>query len=252
MNNLNRIDLKAPIQKVILTKDGSKLKAPFSMTISGPSQCGKSEFVFNIIKFRGDVVTADFKRIIYCQSNTYSVKNIEFFDRLRREFEPLEILQGLPDINELQLTYNDEPALLIVDDLMNDVLNSKKMVEIATIHAHNFNLSVIFILQNFYASGRFSTTLQRNSQYKVLFYNGADLQELRHLSSQMSSSPKFLPLCFDYLMDHFPESKSFYLLIDAHNRSIVKKFWCRSHIFPEVLHGEIAPIIFFPNKKKTL
>jgi hypothetical protein len=250
MSNLSKIDLKAPVQKITLTADGTKLKAPFCMTISGPSQCGKSEFIFNLIKFRADVVTANFKRIIYCQSNCYSAKNLQFFDRLKAEFGTLEILQGLPDINELQLTYNNEPALLIVDDLMNDVINSKKMVEIATIHAHNFNLSVVFVLQNFYASGRFSTTLQRNSQYKVLFYNSADLAELRHLSSQMSYNPKFLSLCFEYLMDHFPQSKSFYLLIDAHNRSAIKKFWCRSHIFPEVHKGEIIPIIFFPNKKR--
>jgi hypothetical protein len=131
---------------------------------------------------------------------------------------------------------------------MNDVINSKKMVEIATIHAHNFNLSVVFVLQNFYASGKFSTTLQRNSQYKVLFYNSADLSELRHLSSQMSNNPKFLSLCFEYLMNHFPDSKSFYLLIDAHYRSNIKKFWCRSHLFPEVPKGETIPIVFFPNK----
>jgi hypothetical protein len=248
MNNLFKIDLKAPVQKITLTEDGTKLKAPFTMTISGPSQCGKSEFIFNLIKFRNDVVTADFKRIIYCQSNCFSAKNLQFFDRLKKEFEPLEILQGLPDINELQLTFNNEPALLIVDDLMNDVINSKKMVEIATIHAHNFNLSVVFVLQNFYASGKFSTTLQRNSQYKVLFYNSADLSELRHLSSQMSNNPKFLSLCFEYLMNNFPNSKSFYLLIDAHYRSNIKKFWCRSHLFPEVPKGEIIPIVFFPNK----
>jgi hypothetical protein len=44
-----KIDLKAPIQKIILNNDGTKLKAPFSMTISGPSQCGKSEFIFNLL-----------------------------------------------------------------------------------------------------------------------------------------------------------------------------------------------------------
>jgi hypothetical protein len=249
MNNL-KIDLKAPIQKIVLNNDGIKLKAPFSMTISGPSQCGKSEFIFNLIKFRTDVVTSDFKRIIYCQSNCFSVKNLQFFDRLKKEFESLEILQGLPDINELQLTYNNEPALLIVDDLMNDVLSSKKMVEIATVHSHNFNLSVVFVFQNFYANGKYSTTLQRNSQYKVLFYNSADLVELRHLSTQMSNNAKFLSQCFEYLMEHFPESKSFYLLIDGHYRSSVKKFWCRSHIFPELHKGDVTPIIFFPNKKK--
>jgi len=248
MNQL-KLDLKAPVQKIRLNYDGIKLKAPFSMTISGPSQCGKSEFIFNLIKFRNEIITADFKRIIYCQSNCYSVKNLIFFDRLKNEFPSLEIIQGLPDINELQLTFNNEPALLIVDDLMNDVLNSKKMVEIATIHAHNFNLSVIFILQNFYAAGKFSTTLQRNSQYKVLFYNSADLVEQRNLSMQMAGSAKFLPLCFDYLLDHYPESKSFYLLIDAHMRSAIKKFWCRSHIFPQNHNGPITPIVFFPNKK---
>ena len=250
MTDLRKIDLKAPIQKVLLSKDGIKLKAPFSMTISGPSQSGKSEFIFNLVKFRADVITADYKRIIYCQSNCYSVKNLELIARFKQEFEKFEVVQGLPDINELQLTFNNEPALLIVDDLMNDVLNSKRMVEIATIHAHNFNLSVIFVLQNFYASGKFSTTLQRNSQYKVLFYNRADIIERRTLSNQMAGSPKFFSQCFDYLLDHYPDSPSVYLLIDAHNRSNINSLWCRSSIFPEIHRGEITPIVFFVNKNK--
>lgn len=250
MTDLRKIDLKAPIQKVLLTKDGIKLKAPFSMSISGPSQCGKSEFIFNLIKFRSDVVTADYKRIIYCQSNCYSVKNVELINRLRSEFEPLEVVTGLPDINELQLTFNNEPALLILDDLMSEIVNSKKMVDIATVHSHNYNLSVIFVLQNFYAQGKFSITLQRNSQYKVIFYNRADVLERRSLSNQLAGSANFFTKCYDYLMDQFPQSPSFYILIDAHNRSQINFFYCRSHIFPEVHNGDITPVIFFPNKNK--
>jgi hypothetical protein len=68
MNHLSKIDLKAPVQKITLTQDGTKLKAPFTMTISGPSQCGKSEFIFILIKFRNDVVTVNFKRVIYVDS----------------------------------------------------------------------------------------------------------------------------------------------------------------------------------------
>ena len=141
MNNL-KIDLKAPIQKIILNTDGTKLKAPFSMTISGPSQCGKSEFIFNLIKFRADVVTSDFKRIIYCQSNYFSVKNLEFFDPLKKEFEALEILQGLPDINELQLTFNNEPALLIASSSKQgfQALGNRLAVIFADISSQDFTL----------------------------------------------------------------------------------------------------------------
>jgi len=70
------------------------------------------------------------------------------------------------------------------------------MVKIATIHAHNFDLSVIFILHNFYAAGNFLTTLQRNSQNKFLFYNSADLVEQRNPSMQMAGCTKFLLFLF--------------------------------------------------------
>ena len=243
-------DLKAPVQKIELTEDGLKLKTPFSMTISGPSQCGKSEFIFNLVKFRADIVTCDFKRIIYSQSNIFSVKNQQFIARLKEEFELLEVIQGLPDITELHLTYNNEPALLIIDDQMSDILNSQKMVEIATVHAHNYNLSVAFVLQNFYASGKFAVTLQKNCQYKVLFYNRGDLVELRSLSVKISNNARFLQFNFEYLMEKYPNSMSYYLLIDSHYRSKVNKFWCRSHIFPQLKGGDVCPVVFFPNEKK--
>ncbi len=51
-------------------------------------------------------------------------------------------------------------------------------------------------------------------------------------------------------MEKYPNSMSYYLLIDSHFRSKCNKFWCRSHIFPEVKGGDVSPVVFFPNEKR--
>lgn len=69
------VDPKLTVQKLTLDHDALKLKCPFGMCVSGPSQSGKSEFLFNLVKYRNDLFTTHFERIIYCQANSFSSKN---------------------------------------------------------------------------------------------------------------------------------------------------------------------------------
>jgi len=224
------------------------------MVVAGPSQAGKSHFMYQIVFWRKYVCTENFKRIIYCQSNTYSHKNQSFIKQLQDQFPTLELHQGLPNISDLHLTINNEPCLLLIDDLMEEVLNSIKMVHLVSNDSHNFNISVIFILQSYFAPGRFGKTLTRNCHYRVFFYNRIEQLEIRNISTQVSTNPYFFVANFEFLNKTFPDEKSHYLLIDGHFRSPSNRFWCRTHIFPQGPLNEITPIIFFPNpdfKKKN-
>jgi len=250
---LEQIDPKLTAQEVNLTDKDLMLKCPFSMVVSGPSQAGKSFFLYQIVKFRELICTQKFVRIIYCQSNNFSNKNQSFIKELQNEFPTLELCQGLPKINDLHLTMNNEPCLLLVDDLMEEVINSLSMVHLVSNDSHNFNISVVFILQNYFAPSRYGKTLVRNCHYKVFFYNRIEQLELRNISTQVSTHPNFFKANFEFLSKTFPNEKSLYLLIDGHYRSASKELWCRSLIFPLGPKNEIEPIIFFPNpdyKKK--
>lgn len=199
------------------------------------------------MKFKDDIFTHTFERIIYCQPNNYSVKNQEFFKRLQIEFPKIELCQGLPNIALLQLDMNNLPKLILIDDLMSQVMASHDMIDLLSKDVHNFNISVCITLQNYYAVGRYGKTLMRNSQYRIIFYNQIEYQELTNISYQISGKKKFLSLCFQSLFREFPQDPSHYLLIDGHFRSQLKQFWCRTHIFPKDKGGEIEPIIFYPN-----
>jgi len=250
---LSKIDPKLTAQEVNLTDEDLMLKCPFAMVISGPSQAGKSYFMYQIVKFRKLVCSENFTRIIYCQSNSFSHKNQAFIKELQNEFPLLELCQGLPNVNDLHLTVNNDHCLILIDDLMEEVLNSLSMVHLVSNDSHNFNISVVFVVQNYFAQSRYGKTLIRNCHYKIFFYNRIEQLELRTISSQISTNPCFFKANFEFLCKTFPDDKSQYLLIDGHYRSESNRLWCRSHIFPRGPKNEITPIIFFPNPeyKKT-
>ncbi len=241
------INPSLPVQTVTLGEDGLKLKTPFAMMIAGPSQSGKSEFMLNLVKFRDDICTGNFSRIIYCQANSYAHKNQKFFQKLQAEFPQAELIQGLPDINALHFNLNNLPKLILIDDMMREVVKSNEIVDLVTNDVHSFNISVAFAFQNYFARGKHGNTLIRNCQYKVLFYNRSEMLELRSISTQTVDAPRFLKFNFDYLYSQYPEDPSHYVLIDSHPRSQLSEMWCRSHIFPKVAGGEIKPLIFFVN-----
>jgi len=132
------------VQMVDVTDNDLKLKTPTMMSITGPSQSGKSEFVYNLIKYREQLFDSSFHRIIYCEPPCVKFSN--YVSRLKHEFSNLEYWTGLPGISDLQLDTNYLPCLLIVDDLMTEFLNSRKMVELVTKHVHHNHITLVVML----------------------------------------------------------------------------------------------------------
>jgi hypothetical protein len=217
------------------------------MSITGPSQAGKSEIICRLVRNREIMFSSKFHRIIYCVPETLIYKQNTIFQKLQAEFSGIELHFGLPKISALYLDCNHLPCLLILDDLMNAILNSGEMAELFSVHVHHYNISVIFTLQNFFAPSRYGRTIARNLHYKLFFFNRIDVVELRHISVQIvPTTPNFLLNCFKLLEKKYPNSYSHYILIDGHGKSKMKQLAVRSNIFPDE-NNEIKPMIFFPD-----
>ena len=243
---MDGINPRATIQKVSLNEDSLRIQVPFSMSISGPSQSGKSEFIVKLIEHREKLFTSKFVRIIYCQPESLAHVNNTFFQRIKLAFPSAELNSGLPNISKLSLDLNTLPCLLIIDDLMTEFLDSPAMVQLLSVQVHHFNLSTIFTLQNFFATSKFGKTIMRNVNYKVYFYNRLDLRELRNISCQIvPQCPSFMQSNFNFLYKKFPNDVSHYIFVDGHFKSKVPSLYVRTHIFPDE-KNEIKPIIFFP------
>ena len=128
------------------------------------------------------------------------------------------IIPGIEFVKGIRANIEDEqflnPAirnLIVIDDLMSEASNDKRICDLFNKGSHYRNLSVICLVQNLYYQGKESRTMSLNSQYLVLFNNPRDQQQIMVLARQMypGQSEKFLST---YRM---ATSKPFgYLLID--------------------------------------
>jgi hypothetical protein len=244
---MDNINPRATVQKLSLDEDSLRMQVPFAMSISGPQQSGKSEFILQLIQYREKLFNSKFVRIIYCQPELLGHYNNDFFNRLKAFFPQLELNFGLPNISKLNLDINTLPYLVIIDDLMMELLDSPAMVDFLSIQVHHFNISVIFTLQNYFAPSKYGKTIMRNVNYNVYFYNRLDLRELRNISLQIvPNCPLFMQSNFNFLHKKFPHDPSHYILVDGHFRNKLPSLFVRSRIFPQE-NDEIKPIIFFPN-----
>jgi len=135
----------------------------------------------------------------------------------------------------------------LIDDMMREVVKSDAMSDLVTNYVHAYNISVVFVFQNYFARGRHGNNLVRNCQYKVLFRNRSENLEMRTISTHLVDAPRFLNFNFQFLDRHYPGKRGKYLIIDAHPASNMSEMWCRTHIFPQEKGGEIKPLIFFVN-----
>ena len=117
--------------------------------------------------------------------------------------------------------------IYIIDDLMQSVSGNLLGENFFTNGRHS-NLSVVFISQNLFYTGKKCRSISLNSTYIVVFKNPRDQSQIRHLACQMfPSKPKFLQAAYE------EETKDpyWYLFLDFHPNS-PEFARVRGNIFP--------------------
>jgi hypothetical protein len=216
------------------------LRHPSTMIIAGPTMCGKTVFVKRLLEhnmFR-DRNGKGFDRVIWCYGVTPSDKLIEDVSRItggRTEFN-----KGIPnDICKNGIDV-EENNLLIIDDLMSEISDSKLLSNLFTRGSHHCNITVVYIVQNLFDRGKSSTTVAKNAHYTVLFKNEKGVNDARVLATQLM--PAGMTAVFTRLVQEVTKEPHTYLFIDCHPETPTDyKF--RTNIFP----GE-ETTLFIANK----
>ena len=177
---------------------------PFCMIVAGPSQCGKTNFVVDLLVNVKEKINPPVLKILYC----YSVWQ-EYYDFLKQRFPSIDFNEGLPELSEIA---NFKDMIIVLDDLMVDCIDNKKILHLFTVGSHHNRISVIFLTQNIFCKGKFSRTLSLNSNYMILFRNPRDPSQISCLARQI------FPQNTKYFMDAFNDavnSKVYgYLIVD--------------------------------------
>ena len=149
---------------------------PFSMIVAGPSRCGKTYWVINLLLNAERIKPAP-EKIVYCYAH-WQPK----YDVLKKHIDSVVWHEGMP--SKLFLD-NISNAIVVLDDLMAESVNNSTLMGIFTERSHHQKISVILLMQNLYQQGKGSVSIQRNAQFLVLFKNPRDRSQIKVLAMQM-------------------------------------------------------------------
>ena len=142
---------------------------PFTMTISGPTSCGKTTLVKHILQRAQLLISPPPTRIIWLYKRWQPL-----YDELGQSVTPrIEFIQEIPlGLESDSFISTKDNNLIILDDLMSTAGKDPRVTELFTEGSHHRNLSVIAINQNLYFSK--DPTQRRNSNYMIVFNNPVD------------------------------------------------------------------------------
>ncbi len=241
------IQVAAKVQEVEVPNDFDKIICPSRMVIAGPTLVGKSRLALKLVKYRTEVYNSPFERVLYSLPPETVHLHVDFIKELRNVCPHIQIIEGMPDQNDLHLTAGKAHKLLIIDDQMSETFNSQVILNLITRDSHHSNISVVIIVQSLFADAKHRITMVRNCSEKLIFFNKVDKLPLITLSRQIfPGHSNFLTECFDVLFEVEKSDDLKYLLIDASPLSLLPhKCIVRTNIFP-ASDGKIRPIFFFP------
>lgn len=207
-----------------------KLKHPSSLLISGPSGSGKSTFVCKLLSNLHDNYDTKITQVHWCYTEENAKPSFNS-DRVKIIYHI-----GIP---ESFSNINNDPILIILDDLMNESGNDARVSELFTRGSHHRNISVILITQNIFHKGAHTRDISLNAKYLVLFKNPRDPSQFQHLARQIYPNNS---RCLSNVYKEVTEKPHSYLFIDL-TQSVNDQLRFRADIFNP--HGCVC----YPNTK---
>ena len=149
---------------------------PFTCILSGPTMCGKTSLLKNILLHKNILIKPQPQRIIYCYKAWQPA-----YDEFKNELE-IEFNEGVLNIDELNSNINN---VIVFDDLMIECLKSEPVMNLFTVGSHHKNTGVFFITQNIFSKGKFARDISLNANYMIIFHNPRDQMQFQMLARQM-------------------------------------------------------------------
>ena len=207
-----------------------KFKTPFTAMVAGPTGSGKTSLVRRILSENKNLILInDPLKVLWCYG-CYQ----ELYNKPINNVE-ISYVEGLTNETEIK---EYKPNIIIIDDLMNELGNNKKLANLFTKNSHHFNMSVFFIVQNVFHQGSQMRNISLNCHYLILLKNPRDRSQILTLARQLyPSKPKYLLECYD----DATSNQFGYILIDL-SPTTPDKLRLRTRI--TLTENKYSPIIY--------
>lgn len=182
-----------------------KFEHPFTAVVAGPTGSGKTVLVRKILANHSLVISKlpidRPPRITWC----YGIATT-----LNKQPIPNCIVSYSEGMNEKDI-FDTKPDVLVIDDLMAEKSSDTSLANLFTRGSHDMNMTVIFIVQNFFSKGNQMRTISLNAKYIILLKNPRDKSQVYSLGRQL------FPNQINYFREAYEDAtkrKHGYLLID--------------------------------------
>ena len=205
---------------------------PMNMVLTGPSNCGKSEFIFRVIQNADTMIYPKVDMIYYCYK--------EFSERFN-DIKGVTFFEGFDESIISKENLKSRSVFLILDDLLGDI-DPKILSDIFLVLSHHRRVSVCLITHSlFYPGLKCRKLIMDSTTYNIIMKNNRDKLSVRTLASQMfPGETKWFMEAYNYATkDNYS-----YLLVDSKNTQ-ADELRLRTRVFL----GE-DQICFVPNIKR--
>ena len=202
------------------------------ISLVGPSETGKSEFINNWLKIGTFQPNVDKIHFFYQDSQS-------LYDVMQKEFENLEFVHGVNFEIIDPLENNDTNYLLLFDDSCEEICNSKAFVDIATAGRHR-GVGTIYIKHNLFHQSKLGRDVALQNTHIVLFKSPRDVMQVTTLSTQLGLGSELVDWYLDATSVPFG-----HLLIDLSPRTDDRLRYCTNS-------GPVPSKFYIPERLKHL
>ena len=122
---------------------------PYSLLLCGPTGCGKTTWIVELLKSHEKMCTQTPKKLIWI----YGVEQPEFLNTIKEIWAPhqCEFIEGFPEdlMSRLEKS-NDCGSLCIFDDVVNEVSSNATISKLFTHGRSHLGCSLVLMLQNIF------------------------------------------------------------------------------------------------------
>ncbi|CAH3024490.1 unnamed protein product, partial [Porites evermanni] len=152
---------------------GIMIRHPSSVIIAGPSGSGNTELVEQWLRDQ-NLFQVKPRKIVYAYDRWQPR-----FDRMQKK-EGIQFYRGVPDPRQLTQWFGrTRGGVLVLDDLMEEGGQDKRVLDLFTKDSHHRNITVLYLTQDLFPPGKFAKTINRNAHYIVAFKNPRDQTGIR-------------------------------------------------------------------------
>ena len=169
-----------------------RFQHPSNIFIMGPSQSGKTSFIYKFLKYRHLLMNPVPKTVIYVYSSQHPLVN-----KMVEEGIVNKVLKNLPEnqdsLEKLTQSCRDGGCILVIDDALSQMRSY--LPQIFEVISHRDNCTVLFVTQNAFIDSSVFRRIKENCHYYVVMKHAKNSLKVKTLALQMDSCN------IDYIMD---------------------------------------------------